>query len=89
MESDLNDWIRSTRIGFLLTELETGATFAKVGLDSNDEGKRTRNRKNARKAYNAILRFVPDTTLTQTEKQQIDEGLVCLRSLLRRLGETF
>ena len=88
MKSELDERLRFTHVGFLMTGLETGISLAKAGLDSN-EGERTRNRENARKAYDAILCFESEMTLMQSDKERLDEGLVYLKSLLQRLGESF
>ncbi|HKR85113.1 MAG TPA: hypothetical protein VJS37_13230, partial [Terriglobales bacterium] len=44
---------------FLRTELLAGLNFSKIARDSKDELKIERNRANARKAYDALLHFIP------------------------------
>jgi hypothetical protein len=73
---------------FLRTELTTGLTFSKIALDeTKDESKVERNRANARKAYNAVLHFMPGTILSAAESQEIEARMAQLRSALQQLGE--
>ena len=72
---------------FIRAELLAGITRAHVAQNTSDESKRERNRHEARKAYDAILRFLPRTFLSQEEKEQIDSKLAELKSALRCLGE--
>jgi hypothetical protein len=73
---------------FLRTELTTGLTFSKIALDeTKDESKVERNRANARKAYNAVLHFMPGTSLSAAESQEIEARMAQLRSALQQLGE--
>ena len=74
---------------FLKIELETGLTFAKIAL-SGEAGseKRTRNRANALKAYQTVLRLrkrVP--SMNQESTRDIQEGLDQLRAALEGLAE--
>jgi hypothetical protein len=73
---------------FLTTELELGNAFAKSAR-SGGEGEKSRNRKNARKAYDSVLHFLEKTTLTQEAKAEINDELAALKSDLQSLGETF
>ena len=49
---------------FLITELDVGNTFAS-GAKSDSEEKASRNRKNARKAYDAVLHFLDSAELAR------------------------
>ena len=44
---------------FLRTELRTGLMFSKIALESRYEAKRDRNCARARRAYDALLHFMP------------------------------
>lgn len=72
---------------FLRAELLVGSTRANIAQNTSDESKKQRNRQEARKAYDAILRFLPHTFLSQEEKEQIDSKLTELKFVLRSLGE--
>lgn len=72
---------------FLRAELLAGITRANIAQTTPDEDKKERNRSEARKAYDAILRFLPQTFLSQEEKEQIDAKLTELKFALRSLGE--
>ena len=72
---------------FLRAELETGLTLAAIALDAADERKTNRNRTNARKAYDSLLRFIPRAQLTPKETDEIKSALEVLRSKLLELGE--
>ena len=72
---------------FLRTELLAGLNFSKIALAAEDESKIERNRVNARKAYDALLRFIPDAVLSSEETKEINSQLSELKADLQRLGE--
>ena len=72
---------------FLRSELRTGFTLTGIARDSRDRARAERNRANARKAYDAVLRFVPRVALSPDETNEINAKLEQLRSELQRLGE--
>jgi hypothetical protein len=72
---------------FLRTELLAGLNFSKIAFDTKDELKIERNRVNARKAYNALLHFIPAAILSPEEAEEINLGITDLKAALRRLGE--
>jgi hypothetical protein len=55
---------------FLRTELLAGLNFSKIALEGEDESKIERNRANARKAYDALLRFIPDAAFFQKRPEK-------------------
>jgi hypothetical protein len=81
--------LNQTRTDFLATELSLGLTFAAIALDSTDEAKTKRNCKNARTAYDAILKFIGTVTLTPADSLRLAAGMERLKSQLLALGETF
>ena len=81
--------LNQTRTDFLTTELSLGLTFANIALGSDDEVKTKRNRKNARTAYDSILRFIGGVKLTPADSARLNEGMKLLKSQLVALGETF
>jgi len=76
-----------TRTDFLRAELLVGMTRAKIAQNATEDGKRERNRLEARKAYNTVLRFLPRTVLSQGERLGIESKLTELRFVLQSLGE--
>jgi hypothetical protein len=77
------------QLEFLQTELSTGLMFAGLALGSRDQIKTKRNCKNARAAYDALLRFMGRVTFTPIESKEFADGLIVLKSKLQQLGETF
>jgi hypothetical protein len=65
-----------------------GTAFAKYAK-SDSEDKKSRNRKNARKAYDSVLHLLAKATLTPSVRTEIDNRLAVLKSDLQSLGETF
>src|SRR5215467_14071524 len=52
------------RTEFLRTELFAGITRTNIAQSTPDESKKQRNRREARKAYDTILRFLPQMFLS-------------------------
>ena len=73
---------------FLDTELDMCTVFAKYAKSDSEETK-SRNRKNARRAYDSVLHFLAKATLTREARKQIADRLAVLKSDLESLGETF
>jgi hypothetical protein len=69
---------------FLLTEIESGFTFAHLAASAalDQVEKIQRNLKNARKAYSAVLRFRERTTLDEVENLQLNADLERLKAVL-------
>jgi len=74
-------------VDFLRAELLTGRTLSNIALRSLNQEKRTRNQANARKAYDAILRFLAGSKLDVEQAAEIKSKLEELQSDLRLLGE--
>ena len=73
---------------FLHAELLTGLTFSAIALTATYPGKKKRNTVNARKAYDAVLRFLPGSGLAPDQEAEIKIRLEELRGELQLLGET-
>jgi hypothetical protein len=89
--SHLFDISNRNKFEALRTDAKVGLTFATVASEAADEGseKRTRNRANARKAYDTVLRLSKKTRLGEADRQQLAEGLGRLKRVLEALGESF
>ena len=72
---------------FAKAELRAGLTFSHIALQSASQEKRERNRINARKAYDALLRFVDESALSVEGAEGFPNLLAQLKSNLLQLGE--
>ena len=62
-------------IDFMRTEISMGLAFAKVASSAGDQiQKRERNRANAQKAYDGLLKFLPRLSLTAAESRELYSG---------------
>ena len=77
----------SLEFNFIRVELQTGLTFSKSALGSRYQERRDRNQAQARRAYDALLYFIPKSSLTNDESKMIVSGLARLKSELQQLGE--
>jgi hypothetical protein len=74
-------------IEFLRAEALTGLTFSRIALDARHREKIERNRVNARKAYDTLLRFMPRDDSTPGPWEEIRAKIAELKSELQQLGE--
>jgi hypothetical protein len=82
--------VENTGFTFLITDLGLGMTFAQIASCApKGSAKRTRNQANARRAYDAISRIIPQASLDEKEREEVAGKLVQLRSALQELGEAF
>ena len=75
--------------GFLTQELDLGLTFATMARESLRRGRirsADRERAEATKAHEAVLKFLPSATLTSEQKTKIERRLSELESQLERLA---
>jgi hypothetical protein len=72
---------------FLKIDVETALTFSQIARESQDSWKRQRNRDNARKGYETILRLIDKVNLTDDDARFLADRLEELRFNLRILGE--
>ncbi len=78
------------RLKALMADLAAGLGFAKLASErAADSAKRERNRRNARKAYDTVVKFAKNVTLASTEERALNDGLAKLKSALEQLGDTF
>ena len=74
-------------LAFLNAELQTGLTLSRIATTAKSQEKKRRNMENARKAYDAILHYLPGSHLTPSETNDLDVRLDELRAVLKSLGE--
>ena len=82
-KSDIN----LTELGFLRAELAVGLSQARLASRAKRRNEIEQNRTNARKAYDAVLRFMPKVNLTPSDEKEIKAKLGELKSKLKLLGE--
>ena len=86
----IRDDLNRTTVEFLMTDLNTGLMLARVATGAKEHSPRqTRNIRNARLAYETVLRFRRKIEATSAVKDALDEKLGELRSMLETLGESF
>lgn len=75
-------------VDFLFADLETGLAFCEIAASADrDKKTRQRNRGNARKAYDTVLKLSEKLALTSQEKIVFDEKVAALKRALQTLGE--
>ena len=82
--------IERTGATFLITDLGLAITLTRVAGDAaEDSEKRNRNLANARRAYDDVSRISSHASLTDNERQNVDDKLAELRSALEQQAEVF
>ena len=79
--------IGRAELGFLRAELQVGMSLASFALRAKREDAIERNRLNARKACDAVLRFMPGVKLAASEADEIKTKLGELKLKLKLLAE--
>lgn len=76
---------------FIIADLKLALTFLEIAGTSSVTETVRRNQKNARTAYDAVLRFLPRCipALSAAERQAIEDNLRNLKNGLEQLGECF
>jgi len=74
-------------VGFVRTELQVGLTMSRIAMEAHHPEKVQRNRASARKAYDAVMRFIPKVNFTRDEATEVSSKLAQLKSELQLLGE--
>ena len=77
----------AAELQFLHAELLTGLTLSGIALEAKRKHKIDRNRINARKAYDSVLRFMPSTIMLDSECEEVKLKLAKLKAELLLLGE--
>lgn len=82
--------LKQAGIDFLKTDLDIALTFADTAMRSGkDPAKKERNRRNARRGYDTVLRMLEKQDLTRNDANFLFQHLQVLKSRLQELGETF
>jgi hypothetical protein len=80
--------INQRRLEFLNIDLDLALTMAHIAISAdNNPEKRNRNQRNARHAYDEVLRLRSKTEINARENEQLNRKLMELQTLLLDLGE--
>ncbi len=84
----VGDW-RRVSAEFIMLDLEVAFTFLDIARTSRVAETRRRNQKSARRAYDAVLRFLPRflPALSAAERRATENKLGELKNRLEQLGE--
>jgi uncharacterized coiled-coil DUF342 family protein len=74
---------------FMLADLGLALTFAESARTASTEARKSRNRENARKAYDKIQEFFLTKSVSPKAEPEIAAKLALLKQALTALGETF
>jgi hypothetical protein len=75
------------RVELLFTDCDLGMTFLDVAANSRNPETVERNRQHARKAYETVRRYVPNSVMTPAETKAIKGKLDELKKRLAAVGE--
>ena len=82
--------LNRTTADFLKVDLQTALTFSGIALQhGTDSVKKERNRRNARRGYDTILRLLERVSLDDHDARHLKHNLRRLKTELQELGETF
>jgi hypothetical protein len=73
-------------VDFLIVDLDTALTFMDVADTTTIDETARRNHKNARKAYDTVLRLLRDLRPTRDQRKIIEDKLMLLRARLEAAG---
>src|SRR5262249_18222888 len=79
--------LNATNADFLRIDVQTALTFSELALGTDNEEKKERNRKNARKAYDTILHLWNNVTFTPSQEVYMHEMMSRLKNDLALLDE--
>ncbi len=86
---ELSAALNRTGVEFLITDLDLGCTFMDVAQTSWIKETVTRNHKNARRAYDTVVRLLVKLELDKTTYQILEAKLTDLKARLEAAGERF
>jgi hypothetical protein len=72
---------------FLKIDLETALTFLQIARETNDDTRRSRNIRSARKAYETVIKLTRKVQLEDVDIEAINKMLEELKTKLADLGE--
>ncbi len=84
---ELRKQFEISQVEFLLTELDTATTFCNVAKSAREPEKIERNIAHAREGYDTAMHFSRGAHFDPHSKNEFDQKLDVLKSLLRELGQ--
>jgi hypothetical protein len=81
--------LNKLKVDFIKTDLDTALTVVQIARQTNEREKAIRNQQNARKAYDAVLRYMGSASLGRSDRGNMMRKLSILKSALLSLGESF
>jgi hypothetical protein len=83
--------LRRSGAEFIMADIELAFTFLEVARTSREPGTAVRNRKNARRAYETVVRLLPRSVggFSVPEQMALHRKLEELKSRLKHLGDSF
>jgi hypothetical protein len=86
-QAELRKEFESNQVHFMLTELDTAATFCGVAKSASEPEKIKRNVANARLAYETALKFAGGANFDKDIKHEFDSKRNHVKDLLTELGQ--
>lgn len=85
----LRECCNRSGVDFVITDLNVGLTFSYMARGLLTQETKDRSRRNARRAYDTVVRFRDRVCPTTAEALSIQKKLARLKSELEQLGECF
>jgi hypothetical protein len=87
---DVREDLNRNSYQLLKVDIETALTFTRIAAGAGEgSDKRTRNQRNGRTAYDSVQHLRKNVSMTTAQEQELDAGLVELKTALEELGEKF
>jgi len=87
--ASLKELSNRSGVDFVTTDLDLGLTFSHMARGLLTQETKDRSRRNARRAYDTVVRFRDRVSPTPAEALSIVKKLARLKSELEQLGECF
>ncbi len=81
--------ITSLKLDLIYADLDLALTLSQIARQTTDRDKSVRNRHNARRAYDALLKYMGSADLPRWDQEKITRRLAALKAILLKLGESF
>jgi hypothetical protein len=85
----LLDRLRATSFNFLSSDLDLAMTLMDSASIITVEAAAQQTRRNARAAYDAVLRLLAKVELNETQRRQLEERMATLKARLEGVGQEF
>lgn len=90
MDQNIAESLKRTGAEFLSADIDTALTFVGLARSASDDSeKKSRNQRNARKAYDKVQELLARLRLSAEEQSEVNDKLRRLKAELTNLGEHF